>query len=139
VSDEPRSAESARNTALVKIAVGPLVGPVLSRVVGIVAARADCPVDRLDNALLVVDALAAHAGAQVPDGRVAVRVSTWDDALELLVGPLREGGAQGLIRDSVVPGVGNVLERVADAIDTRRDPDTGAELLAIRISFAGRG
>jgi serine/threonine-protein kinase RsbW len=124
---------------LVKIAVGPLVGPVLSRVVGIVAARADCPVDRLDNALLVVDALAAHAGAQVPDGRVAVRVSTWDDELELLVGPLRDGGAEALIRDSVVPGVGNVLERVADAIDPRRDPDTEAELLGIRISFAGRG
>jgi serine/threonine-protein kinase RsbW len=137
VSDPPRPAEPARNAALVRIAVGPLVGPVLGRVVGMLAARADCPVDRLDNAMVVVDALAAHAGARVAEDRVTVKVSTWDDAMELMVGPLEDGGAEALLRDAALPGVGNILERVADAVRVERDPDSGAQRLAIRIAFAG--
>ena len=39
----------------VSIAAGPLVGPVLRRVVGMFAARADLPLDRLDDAVLVAD------------------------------------------------------------------------------------
>ena len=39
----------------VSIAAGPLVGPVLRRVVGMLAARADLPLDRLDDAVLVAD------------------------------------------------------------------------------------
>jgi serine/threonine-protein kinase RsbW len=99
------------------------------------AARADCPVDRLDDALLVGDAVAAHAGAYTTDGRVTVKVSTWPDALELAVGPLREGGAEGLLNDSVLPGVGNVVERVASAVRMDRDPDTGTAALVIRVGF----
>ena len=34
------------------VASGPLVGPVLRRVVGMLAARADLPLDRLDDAVL---------------------------------------------------------------------------------------
>ena len=39
-----------------------LVGAVLGRVVGMLAARAQCPIDRLDDALLLTDAVSAHAG-----------------------------------------------------------------------------
>ena len=45
----------------VSIAAGPLVGPVLRRVVGMFAARADLPLDRLDDAVLVADLVAARA------------------------------------------------------------------------------
>src|SRR5258708_6870798 len=99
------------------------------------AARADCPVDRLDDALLGVDALAAHAGTYVADGRLSVEVVTREGSLELLVGPLAEDGAEGLIRAAVVPGVGNVLEHVADEVGVQRDPDTGAPLLSVRFRF----
>jgi hypothetical protein len=50
------SEQTTVNTATVKVIHGPLVAPVLSRVVGMLAARAQCPVDRLDDALLVADA-----------------------------------------------------------------------------------
>jgi serine/threonine-protein kinase RsbW len=99
------------------------------------AARADIPVDRLDDALLVSDAVAARAGAYTTDGRVTVKVSTWSDALELAVGPLREGGAEGLLDDSVLPGVGNVVERVASGVRIDQDPDTGTPALVVRIGF----
>ena len=49
----------------VSIAAGPLVGPVLRRVVGMFAARADLPLDRLDDAVLVADLVAARAPAHL--------------------------------------------------------------------------
>ena len=56
----------------VSIVAGPLVGPVLRRVVGMLAARADLPLDRLDDAVLVADLIAARAPAHVAEGRVDV-------------------------------------------------------------------
>ena len=37
------------NEARVGLANGPLVAPILGRVVGMLTARADCPIDRLDG------------------------------------------------------------------------------------------
>ena len=49
------------SSASLRLAKGPLVGPVLCRVVSIVLARANCPMDRMDDAMLICDALSAHA------------------------------------------------------------------------------
>ncbi len=65
------------------------MAPVLGRVVGMLTARADCPIDRLDDALLVADAIAAKAGSFSDDGRVNVRVTARSGTVELEVGPLR--------------------------------------------------
>jgi hypothetical protein len=118
------------NTATVRVVDGPLVAPVLSRVVGMLAARAHCPVDRLDDALLVADAIAAHAPGHSVDGHVAVELRTSGDGLELRVLELNPAGGDGLLADAALPGVGNVLERIAD--DVRVEGDT----LLVRLSFA---
>ena len=55
----------------VSIASGPLVGPILRRVVGMLAARADLPLDRLDDAVLVADGSGPLLG--IFTGRDAVR------------------------------------------------------------------
>jgi serine/threonine-protein kinase RsbW len=60
----------------VSIAAGPLVGPVLRRVVGMFAARADLPLDRLDDAVLVADVVAARAPAHVTDTTVDVALAS---------------------------------------------------------------
>jgi serine/threonine-protein kinase RsbW len=135
VSAEPDAVKQASNSALVRTVTGPLVGPVVSRVVGMLAARANCPVDRLDNALLVVDAVAAHAAAYTPDGRLTVRATTTGDALELRVGPLRKDGADALLRDCVLPSVGNVVERAADEVVVETDAQSGGQFLTVRIGF----
>ena len=62
------SADVTPNEARLVVRNGPLVGAVLSRVVGMLAARALCPIDRLDDALLVTDAIAAHAGDYTLNG-----------------------------------------------------------------------
>lgn len=121
------------NEAQVVVRHGPLVAPVLSRVVGMLAARAQCPIDRLDDALLLADAVAAHATAYTVNGRIGVAVSARDGALELRVGPLRPQGARQLVASAELPGVGNVLERVADEL--RPETDGTGEHLIVRMGF----
>jgi serine/threonine-protein kinase RsbW len=77
----------------------------------------------------VADAIAAHAPARSRNGHVTVRLSAGEDGLELQVLELEAGGADGLVADAALPGVGNVLERIAD--DVRAEDDA----LVVRLSF----
>ena len=118
-----------------RLAKGPLAGPVLCRVVSMVLARADCPVDRLDDALLACEEIATHGLGFVADGHMSVTVTTAKDQLELRVGELAEQGAEGMLSAAVVPGVGNVLERVSDELRVEPGRNGGAEELVLGISF----
>jgi hypothetical protein len=116
----------------VRVRSGPLAGAVLGRVVGMLAARAQCPIDRLDDALLVTDAVAAHAPAHSRDQHVLVVVAAQATELELRVQGLRPDGAKAMISDAELPGVGNVFERVADEVH----PDGDGDELVLRLRFA---
>lgn len=118
----------------VAIAAGPLVGPVLRRVVGMLAARADLPLDRLDDAVLVADVIAARAPAHALDDAVQVALLPGDRTLQLTVGPLRGGGAQALVVDAAVPGMGNVIEQLADELEIRPGAESH-EFLRVRLSY----
>ena len=117
----------------VSIVAGPLVGPVLRRVVGMLAARADLPLDRLDDAVLVADLIAARAPAHVREGRVDVTLEPGARSLSLRVGPLRPGGGEALIVDAAVPGVGNVIEQLADEISVQAEGEE--EFLHVRLAY----
>jgi serine/threonine-protein kinase RsbW len=119
----------------VSIAAGPLVGPVLRRVVGMFAARADLPLDRLDDAVLVADVLAARAPAHVIEDTVDVELASSKRSLDLCVGPLRPGGGRALVVDAAVPGVGNVIEQLADALEI--ESSDGQEFLRVRLVYSG--
>ena len=124
----------AANEATLKVRSGPLVGPVLGRVVGMLAARAQCPIDRLDDALLLTDAVAAHAPSHTIAGHVTVVVRAADDGIELCVGPLNANGAHLMLEEAALPGVGNMFERIADSVTPGPAPD-GGEQLTIRLGF----
>lgn len=115
----------------VRVADGPLVGPVLRRLVSIVLARADWPLDVLDDALLVCDALSAHAPGHAQTGWVALSVRADERKAELHVGELRHGGAADLLRDATLPVVGNVLEGIADNVSVRAQPTGGSQLVLV--------
>jgi hypothetical protein len=117
------------NEATLTVRRPELLGPVLGRVVGMLAARAQCPIDRLDDALLLTDAVAAHAPGQTADGLVTVHVSAAPDGLSLRVGPLGADRAGALVEAASLPGVGNVFQRVADEVRAE-----GSELL-LRLAF----
>ncbi|MGH2901276.1 MAG: hypothetical protein ACRDMZ_21545 [Solirubrobacteraceae bacterium] len=132
-------AEPVVNQASVVVASGPLGAPILGRMLGMLAARADCPIDRLDDALLIADAVAAKAGAFSHDGRIHVQVVARLGCVELIVGALRAGGASDLVASSALPGVGNVLERAADELAPQaHDGDGRADSLLIRLQFDAR-
>jgi len=99
------------------------------------AARALCPIDRLDDALLITDALAAHTGDYAVNGIIGVTVTSGEDSLTLVVSPLRPQGGDGLLQAAELPGVGNVLERVADEVATGPAPDDSGEQLRVRLAF----
>lgn len=126
------------NEASVGLAAGPLAGPVLGRVVGILAARADCPIDRLDDAMLVADAVASSAGSFAEDARVNVLVVAEPGSVELQVGPLRADGARALIASAALPGIGNVLEQVADELEPQSATEGEDEYLRIRLGFGAQ-
>jgi hypothetical protein len=124
----------ARNEATMIVRNGPLLGPVLTRVIGMLAARAQCPIDRLDDALLVADTVAAHSPDHARNGTVRVGLAAEEGLLELTIGALAPQGAAALLKDADLPGVGNVLERVADAVEVRETGPDGEELY-IRLGF----
>jgi hypothetical protein len=134
VSEAPAGPDGALGTTRVSIASGPLVGPVLRRVVGMLAARADLPLDRLDDAVLVADLIASRAPAHMQTASVDVDLQTGDRSLFLRVGPLHPGGGRALIVDASVPGVGNVIEQLADDISVA--PDANAEYLVVRLAYS---
>ncbi len=124
---------ASSGTTRVSIASGPLVGPVLRRVVGMLAARADLPLDRLDDAVLVADLIASRAPTHVSATSVDVDLETGDRTLFLRIGPLRPGGGEALLVDATVPGVGNVIEQLADDIAVR--PEGESEFLDVRLAY----
>jgi serine/threonine-protein kinase RsbW len=131
------AAQAQEALTRVSIASGPLVGPVLRRVVGMLAARADLPLDRLDDAVLVADLIAARAPAHVAAETVDVALEPGPRTLSLVIGPLRPGGGQALVVDAAVPGVGNVIEQLADELTVDAgDDDTGEEFLRVTLAYA---
>ena len=108
----------------------------LRRVVGMFAARADLPLDRLDDAVLVADLVAARAPAHVVGDTVDVTLASSVRAVELRVGPLRPGGGQALVIDAAVPGVGNVIEQLADSLDI--ETEDGQDYLCVRLAYSGK-
>jgi hypothetical protein len=134
VSDPPTSspapALAPENLARVRVAPGPLVGPVLSRVVAMLATRGDCPLDRMEDALLAVDAIAAYGPAFVDGGRLELTANVYRGRLELAAGPFAAGRGGEVLERMSVPGIGNVLERVADEVRVKRGDGDSEVLIA---------
>jgi serine/threonine-protein kinase RsbW len=100
--------------------------PVLGRVVSLVAARADFSIDRLSDAQIVSDAIAGAAAAHLMNGTLSVAIDEHEQGFDLLVGPFAVGGAQRLVEDTELPGLGSLLERLTDTISVEQS-GAGAE------------
>lgn len=97
---------------------------VLPRVVGVLAARAGLTLDRLNDATLVADLIAAsvdHGGQRL----LALRLDRHEAELVLVVRELGPGDAERLIAGATIDGIGSVLERLADEVRVEQD---GAEV-----------
>lgn len=109
-----------------------LVAPVLERVIGALAARHPIGVDRLNDALLVADAVSDGAPEAFGDERVRVAVADGDGGLDLRVGPMPSGAGERLREGLAVPDVGGSLESLADEV--RVEEGESGEYLVVRFA-----
>ncbi|HKG38018.1 MAG TPA: ATP-binding protein [Conexibacter sp.] len=107
--------------------------PVLGRVVSLVAARADFSIDRLSDAQIVSDAIAGAAAAHLADGSLSVAIDEHERGFDLLVGPFATGGAQRVVDETELPGLGSLLERLSDTISVEQTDSADNERLRIRL------
>lgn len=110
-----------------EIAVGKaeLLEPVLARMVGVLAARRDLPVERLSDAVLLTDAISVAAPGRFADGCVRFDLEESERGFELRLGPMEAGGAAKVRKALELPAVGGSVETLADelAVETADDGD----------------
>jgi serine/threonine-protein kinase RsbW len=111
-----------------------LLGPVLARIVGALAARRDLSVDRVSDAILVTDAIAASAPSRFSDGQVRLGLADRDGGIELRMGPMEPGAAVQIREELEVPDVGGSLEALADELTIDQSGD--GEYVIIRFAAA---
>jgi serine/threonine-protein kinase RsbW len=128
------SAEGAPDLSVgAELSVGEdLVGPVVSRVVSMLAARSDFSVDRVSDAMLLGDAISAFAPVGFDGGTVHLMIEDGDGTVDLRVGPMSSGSGERLRRELEVPELGASIERLADEVAVSSD-DRG-EYLTLKVS-----
>jgi anti-sigma regulatory factor (Ser/Thr protein kinase) len=93
-----------------------LVGPILSRTLGALAARREVSVDRLSDAMMLSDAISAGAPQGFADGHVTLSIADREEGVELRVGPMKGGAAERLRASLHLPELGGSLETLADEV-----------------------
>jgi serine/threonine-protein kinase RsbW len=100
-----------------------LLGPILTRLVGALAARRDLSIDRLSDAVLVTDAVAAAAPSHFSGGPVRICLDDGGGGIDVRLGPMEAGGAQHVREALEVPDVGGSLEALADQLAVEKSGD----------------
>ena len=122
--------------AVLDLAVGPTLVPVLGRIVCAIGGQADIELDRLGDLEVLAETLSASVHRFTLDGRVRFALLPQDGAVIVRVGPLVGGGAAGLRAACALPDVGPVIDRLADAVRVDTGPD--GEYLAVTVQSACR-
>ena len=118
------------------ITPGDMVKPVLARVIGALAARAEFSIDRLADTVLLGDAVSSSAGADFAGGQVGIALKDGDGALSVRVGPLVQGAGQKLMDEMEVPGAGSLRSLTSRMEVTKGEHGAGedAEFLVFEVT-----
>jgi anti-sigma regulatory factor (Ser/Thr protein kinase) len=133
-SDEEVRADAPEvpDATQIQVAAAELLGPVLSRALTALAARQEITVDRISDAMLLADAISAAAPRGFADGHVKLSIADRPEGVELKIGPMESGAADGLRSSLSLPEVGGSLETLADEVRTEADGD--GEYLVVGIA-----
>ena len=132
-ADAPPEMPPAPKEAELAIDAGVAAKPVIARVLAIAATRAGFSLDRMSDGVLMGDVIAAGSAADFADGRVGIQLEECGPNLCMLVGPFQSGGAQRMVDQMDLPGLGVSITKLADSFEITRDDD-GREFIAIEIS-----
>jgi serine/threonine-protein kinase RsbW len=117
------------------ITPGEMVKPVLARVIGALAARAEFSVDRLADTVLLGDAVSSSGSGDYADGRVVISIKDRAGTLDVRVGPLVEGAGERLLAEMELPGTGS-LRSLASRMEVTKGETSegqGAEFLVFEV------
>jgi hypothetical protein len=116
-------AEQAAAEHFVDVSIGDprFVPAVLERLVSAAAARAQLPIDRVVNAMTVVDAIVHATDAVLGENAREIRVTIGEGSLGLRVDHLVDGQAEALRDAARLPDVGDVFERTASKVEIEND------------------
>ena len=108
---------------------------VIRRLVAVIAAQADMPVDRTFEALLVAEMVARNGLRRLVGDQAKLRVSRSGAGVELRMGPLEENGARAAVTESEVPAIGSVVDRLSDDVRVEQEVsgDANVEFLVVDI------
>ena len=101
--------------------------PVLRRAVAATSSKAGLPVDRIDDALLILEALLADSIAAHAE-EIHLVLTARPGCFAMMMGPFPGTDAQRLLAQAELPIVGRVIERLATSATT---VDDGSHLLII--------
>jgi serine/threonine-protein kinase RsbW len=131
---EALKAPAAIYGTAIEVADERIIAPVIGRVLAVLAARTDFPVDRLTDTMLIADALAANAAAGFEDGNIRMVVEDGDGSIDVRVGPMLDGAAERLRSELEIPGLGATLEKLADDVSVDQGSDGEYFSLTMRAS-----
>lgn len=119
-----------------ELAPGATARPVLARVMGALAARAEFSMDRLADTVLLGDAVSASGEGNFSEGRVGISIKDGDGTLDVRVGPLVEGAGERLIAEMEVPGAGSLSSLASNMEVSKEETPEGesAEFLVFEVS-----
>jgi serine/threonine-protein kinase RsbW len=123
MEEEPMPAPATVHGTAIQVSDERIAAPVISRVLAVLAARSDFPVDRLTDAMLIADALAANAATGFEDGNLRMVVEDGDGTIDVRVGPMENGAAEQLRSHLEIPGLGATLEKLADDVSVDQASD----------------
>jgi len=130
----PTTAAGPVDLTTISVEGGSLVAPIVSRVISVLAAQADLSVDRLSDAVLLADAVSAHAPEDFSGGRVTIGIRQTEGAIEVRIGPLRIGAAERMLEAMELPDIGGSLRVLADEITVEPEESGESERLLLRIA-----
>jgi serine/threonine-protein kinase RsbW len=99
---------------------GDLARPVLSRVIGALAARVDFSIDRLSDTVLLSDAVSTHDASDFHDEMAQVTILDGDGKLDVVIGPLVPGASERILAGVALPG-GTSLRKLANEVEISRE------------------
>lgn len=118
--------------AVLDLAAGPALVPVLGRIVNAIGGQADIELDRLGDLEVLAETLSASVHRFTPDGRARFALLPEAGVVVLRVGPLVEGGADGLRAACALPDLGPVVDKLADSV--RIDTGLDGEYLSVTVA-----
>lgn len=131
-NEPPHTSFERAEGATLSFATDLPAAPVLSRVIGMLASRADLSIDRLADSQLLGDVVSATAASEFIDGRVNVEVFDRQGSMQIRVGPLVTGASERLLEGMELPGpLAGSLSALASEIKVEKIE--GAERLLIEV------